>query len=169
MRLIEKQPEPDVNTEQDFITLIREHSRLIYKVCSIYAVDRELIEDTFQDIVLNLWSAYPKFRGECKIQTWIYRIALNTCINYLRKKKNNPERVSILQIEHLPQEAQPYNDIRELHRIINKLSGIEKAFITLYLDNKSHEEIAEIMGISKGNVAVKLHRIKEKMLNLSNE
>lgn len=158
-----------MNTEQEFIALIRENSRLIYKVCSIYAAEKELIEDTFQDIVLNLWNAYPNFRGGCKIQTWIYRIALNTCINHLRKKKNRPERVPILHIENMPQEVQPYGDIRELYRLINKLSGIEKAFITLYLDDKSHEEIAEIMGTTKGNVAVKLHRIKEKMLNLSNK
>ncbi len=157
------------NPEQEFITLIHENSRLIYKVCNVYSIEKEIIEDIFQDIVMNLWSAYPGFRGECKIQTWIYRVALNTCINHIRKKKRRPQNIPIIIVENIPSTSSPYSDIKELYSLLDKLSDIDKAFISLYLDNKSNEEIAEVFGISKANAAVKLHRIKEKIIKFSNE
>lgn len=169
LRLIKEKQVNIRETEKEFIDVIRKNSRLIYKVCTVYTADKELIEDTFQDIVVNLWCSFPSFRGECKIQTWIYRVSLNTCINHLRKKKRTPERMPVLCVEEIASGTSPYTHAKELYELINQLSGMEKAFITLYLDDKCHEEIAEIMGISKNNVAVKLHRIKEKLLQLSNK
>lgn len=77
--------------EQAFVSLIKEYERVIYKVCYLYATPNAPLNDLYQEVVLNLWKAYPKFRGECKVSTWIYRIALNTCISFMRKEKNIPE------------------------------------------------------------------------------
>ena len=74
--------------EKDFLLLIESHKRVIYKVCYMYATDDELLNDLYQEIVMNLWRAYPSFRGESSPATWIYRISLNTCISYRRKSKH---------------------------------------------------------------------------------
>lgn len=81
--------------EQEFITVIRSYERVIYKVCYLYTTPSAPLSDLYQDVVLNLWKAFPKFRKECKISTWIYRIALNTCISFIRKEKNIPEIVTL--------------------------------------------------------------------------
>ena len=81
--------------EQEFLSVIREYERVIYKVCYLYTTPTATLNDLYQDVVLNLWKAFPKFRRECKISTWIYRIALNTCISFIRKEKNVPEFVTL--------------------------------------------------------------------------
>ena len=91
----EQSAETDRPVEQEFLSVIREYERVIYKVCYLYANPNAPLNDLYQDVVLNLWKAYPKFRKECKISTWIYRIALNTCISFYRKEKNIPEIVSL--------------------------------------------------------------------------
>ena len=77
--------------KQEFVSVVREYERVIYKVCYLYTTPNATLNDLYQEVVLNLWKAFPKFRRECKISTWIYRIALNTCISFIRKEKNIPE------------------------------------------------------------------------------
>ena len=91
-----REPTTEANNpiEQEFLSVIREYERVIYKVCYLYTHPNAPLNDLYQDVVLNLWKAYPKFRKECKISTWIYRIALNTCISFYRKEKNVPEIIS---------------------------------------------------------------------------
>ena len=91
----EQTAEVSAPIEQEFLSVIREYERVIYKVCYLYANPNAPLNDLYQDVVLNLWKAYPKFRKECKVSTWIYRIALNTCISFYRKEKNVPEIVSL--------------------------------------------------------------------------
>ena len=81
--------------EQEFVSMIQANERVIYKVCYLYTTPRNTLNDLYQEVVLNLWKAYPKFRQECKVSTWIYRIALNTCISFIRKDKNMPEIVTL--------------------------------------------------------------------------
>ena len=81
------------NVEQEFLSVIREYERVIYKVCYLYTTPNATLNDLYQEVVLNIWKAFPKFRRECKISTWIYRIALNTCISFIRKEKNIPESI----------------------------------------------------------------------------
>ena len=76
------------NAEQEFVSVIREYERVIYKVCYLYTTPNATLNDLYQEVVLNLWKAFPKFRRECKISTWIYRIALNTCISFIRKESH---------------------------------------------------------------------------------
>lgn len=157
--------------EKEFMTVIREYDRVIYKVCYMYTSPNAPLNDLYQDVVLNLWRAYTKFRNECKISTWIYRIALNTCISFIRKEKNVPELISLTyQVDWVSERRDPQNDmIRQLYRMINQLGQLDKSIILLYLEEKSYEEISEITGLTITNVATKLNRIKEKLRKMKKE
>lgn len=152
------------NAEQEFVSVVREYERVIYKVCYLYTTPNATLNDLYQEVVLNLWKAFPKFRRECKISTWIYRIALNTCISFIRKEKNIPEIVTLTQEADETQAM-----LRQLYRMINRLGQLEKSIILLYLEEKSYEEIAEITGLTLTNVATKLSRIKDKLKKMNKE
>ena len=132
---------------------------------------RAILNDLYQEVVLNLWKAFPKFRRECKLSTWIYRISLNTCISFMRKEKNIPEIVSLTPAEADRSEEWDETQamLRQLYRMINRLGQLEKSIILLYLEEKSYEEISEITGLTVTNVATKLNRIKEKLRKMKKE
>lgn len=159
------------NVEQEFLTVVREYERVIYKVCYLYTTKNATLNDLYQDVILNLWKAYPKFRQECKISTWIYRIALNTCISFIRKEKNVPEIITLTQeASWMTEEHDPSKEmLRQLYRMINQLGQLEKSIILLYLEEKSYDEIAEITGLTVTNVATKLSRIKDKLKKMKKE
>lgn len=155
--------------EKEFISLVEAHKRIIYKVCSVYAADRESLNDLYQEIVINLWKAFPRFRGECKVSTWVYRIGLNTCISFFRQSKSRPEVVPVtVDLESFDEESDKASQLRELYRMINCLGQLERALILLWLEEKSYQEIADITGISPSHVGVKLTRIREKLKAMSN-
>ena len=156
------------NAEQEFVSVVREYERVIYKVCYLYTTPNATLNDLYQEVVLNLWKAFPKFRRECKISTWIYRIALNTCISFIRKEKNIPEIVTLTQEADRTEETDETQAmLRQLYRMINRLGQLEKSIILLYLEEKSYEEIAEITGLTLTNVATKLSRIKDKLKKMN--
>ena len=156
------------NIEKAFIELIWENERLIYKVCSIYVSDEFPIADLYQEVVYNLWKSFSKFRNECSISTWMYRIALNTCITGMRKELRRPKHVSILDLKECLIEPESMEEnIREMYKLIHQLNTLERAIILLYLEEKSYQEIADITGLTLNNVAVKLKRIKEKLKKMS--
>lgn len=158
-----KQREGDVQ----FLEMIRQNEGIIYKVTSFYTDKDHPIGDLYQEVVLNLWKAYPSFRGESKYSTWIYRIALNTCVSFYRRNKKNITYVDISM--DIPESIDNNNEeIQELYRLINRLGKIERALVLLYLDDKSYKEIADITGLTVTNVATKLSRIKEKLKQMSN-
>ena len=160
----------NADLEKSFIEMIRLNDRLIYKVCSLYISDDRSLEDLYQDAVCNLWVAYPKFRHESSVSTWIYRVALNSCISELRKKKNKPQNVAFAGLQDaFIQPEDITTDIEEMYRLIHQLKKIERAVILLYLEEKSYQEIATITGLTVSNVAVKLKRIKEKLVKMSNQ
>jgi RNA polymerase sigma-70 factor, ECF subfamily len=155
-----------MNRENDFIQTIELHRGIIFKVCKIYCPVDADCDDLYQDIVAQLWKAWGGFRGESKISTWIYRIALNTAISGFRKQKRNPLKNSVdTEDVNLAQEdtRKKKEDLELLHMAISRLSDVEKAMIMLYLDEVSYEEIATIMGITQNNVRVKMLRIREKL------
>ncbi len=158
-------------TEREFLSVIREYERVIYKVCYLYTTKNAPLGDLYQEVVLNIWRAYPRFRQECKISTWIYRIALNTCISFIRKEKNIPEFVVLTQeVERMTDENDPQTEmLRQLYRLINQLGQLDKSIVLLYLEEKSYEEIAEITGLTVTNVATKLSRIKDKLRKMNKE
>ena len=154
------------DTDKYFMEMIRQNEGIIYKIASFYADIEHPIGDLYQEVVLNLWKAFPSFRGESKYSTWIYRIALNTCVSFFRRSKRNLSYVDI-KVD-IPEEVENNEQIQELYKLINRLGKIERALVLLYLDDKSYKEISEITGLSVTNVATKLSRIKEKLRDMSN-
>ena len=153
--------------EKEFLDMVRQYNRIIYKVSSFYIDDKTGLEDMYQEIVLNLWKSYPSFRGESVHSTWIYRVALNTCVSYYRKEKIRPSFVDITNVvEEIDSEQSDV--VKELYALINRLGKMERALILLYLEDRPQKEIAEIMGISVTNVSTKMARIKEKLKEMSN-
>ena len=156
--------------EKEFLHIVEEHQAIIYKVCKMYRDTREDQEDLFQEIVLQLWKAFPAFRGEAKVSTWMYRIALNTGIAMYRKQK-----VSFSDSEGLTKHPEPMSDEgtseneERMFEAIRQLTRAERAIIALYLEGYPHKEIADITGITENYVGVKMSRIKEKLKNILNE
>lgn len=158
-------------TQQKFATLMQTHQKLIYKVCHLYTDRPEDVEDLFQEILLNLWRAYPKFSGQSKFSTWLYRIALNTAITQLRKAKRQQQYEVPLILEQLQVETavKQEDQLRTLYNAIRQLNKVEKAVVFLYLEDRSYQEIGEILGISESNVGAKLTRIRHKLRTLTKE
>lgn len=157
------------SVEKDFIQIIQDNERVIYKVCSFYVSDAFPLADLYQEVVHNLWIGYPKFRNESSISTWIYRIAINTCISGIRKDNKRPKgSVPATSLSEWLIEPESLTDeIREMYRMINKLRTLDKTIILLWLEEKSYQEIADITGITLSNVATRLKRAKEKLRKLA--
>ena len=153
--------------EKEFLDMVRQYNRIIYKVSSFYIDDKTGLEDMYQEIVLNLWKSYPSFRGESVHSTWIYRVALNTCVSYYRKEKIRPSFVDMTNVVE-EDDSEQTDVVKELYVLINRLGKMERALVLLYLEDRPQKEIAEIMGISVTNVSTKMARIKEKLKQMSN-
>jgi RNA polymerase sigma-70 factor (ECF subfamily) len=152
--------------EAVFVSVIRENEKIIYKVCSFYTSNNDDLKDLFQEIVLQAWKAYPKFKNGCKVSTWLYKIALNTSISQYRKEKNKPTHQTIGNLNFdLPDDFGLENEenMKLLYEMVSQLNDFEKALILLYLEDKKYDEIADITGLSVTNVATKLSRVKEKL------
>lgn len=151
-----------------FERLIKDNELLIYKVCRVYAYTQYDRDDLYQDIVLQLWHAWPRFRAEAKFSTWLYRVAINTAITGLRRQKKfidsyDPAQLPLHQVEERNEDDQ----LKELYRAIEQLNQIDKAIVMLYLEEKTYDEMEEIMGISNNTLRVKMARIKEKLRQLT--
>ncbi|NQU86869.1 MAG: sigma-70 family RNA polymerase sigma factor [Mariniphaga sp.] len=161
---------PQKQNKKEFSELIKINQRIIHKITFIYAngaVDRE---DLFQEICLQLWKSYVNFREESQFSTWMYRVALNTAISNVRKKKNSFAFEPLKDYSQVKvEQSDDKENVRQLYRAISKLNRIDKAIILLWLEEKNYDEIASIMGTSKSNVSVKLVRIKRKLEELINE
>lgn len=159
----------NIDIEKVFIEMIHDNERIIYKVCSFYTSEEYPLADLYQEVVCNLWAAYPKFRNESLFSTWIYRVALNTCISGMRRANRIPKRLPITGLqEALPEPENMGENIREMYRLIHQLKDVERAIVLLWLEEKSYYEIADITGLTVSNVATKLKRSKEKLRQMSN-
>ncbi len=155
--------------EQQFIRTISEHQTIIHRVCRVYRDTPEDREDLFQEIVYQLWKAFPAFQERSRVTTWMYRIALSTAMAKYRKKSSAVRTTTLDGMEvttSAPPEAHPKQEL--LHRAIATLSAAEKAVITLYLEDYRYEEISQITGVSINHVGVKLNRIKQKLIHQLN-
>ena len=155
--------------EKEFARLINDHKALIHKVCRIYAYSVADRQDLFQEIVINLWKAYPKFKGLSHFSTWMYRVAINTSITILRRQK---DFITSFEPDQLPSEITEENDAgeeqrHELNQAITQLNEIEKSIVMLYMEDCSYEEMEDILGITQGNLRVKMSRIKDKLRQLT--
>ena len=158
--------------EHQFVTELENNQNIVHKVCTLYTNDRDSHKDLFQEITIQLWKAYPKFRGEAKFSTWMYRVALNTAITLYRKSKKSIKTQDydsvIFKIK-----ADEYNQIEEqqlklMYEAVKQLGDIEKALVFLYLEDKDYREIAETLGITEVNARVKMNRIKNKLRTILN-
>ena len=148
--------------------MVREHKSTVYTVCYMFSKDTDEVNDLFQEVLINLWKGFDGFRGESKVDTWIWRIALNTCISDDRKKKRRGERVPLEMAADLYADTdEDTKQIRQLYARINKLGIMDRALVLLWLENLSYEEIGAIAGISAKNVSVKLVRIKQQLMKMS--
>ncbi|WP_127123236.1 RNA polymerase sigma factor [Chryseotalea sanaruensis] len=158
-----------VESEKPFVNLINDNQGLIHKVCMMYTNDRDARNDLFQEIVLQLWRSFPTFRGEAKITTWMYRIALNTAISGLRKQGRSIKTEDIRE-KHFNFSDDSDDTLEEnyqkLQWAIRQLTEIERAMIMMALDEIPYEEIAETIGITQNNVRVRMNRIREKIKKL---
>ncbi len=158
--------------EQQFVELLDKHQNIVHKICRMYADNDAQHKDLFQDITVQLWKAFPKFRGDSKFSTWMYRVALNTAITLYRKHKR---RVKTQDIETVgfKIEADVYDDTTEqnlklMYAAVKELNDIDKALVLLYLEDKSYTEISETLGISEVNARVKMNRVKKKLRTILN-
>jgi len=155
-----------MSEEAAFVQLIKENRGILLKVSNVYSNNYEDQKDLYQEIVFQLWKSFDSFRGDSKISTWMYRIALNTSISNLRKQKRKGE--------HVPLQFELYNLADEEDRIlqermalvnehIQRLSVVEKGLILLHLEGKNYDEISVITGFTSTNVGTRLTRIKQKL------
>lgn len=153
--------------EKEFTELLYQNQGIVHKISGLYFNDRADKEDYKQELIIQLWKAFPCFNNQSKFSTWMYRVCLNAAIDLLRKEKVQPKLIKY-DNNDLSTISEPNNEISEnqekLYHAINKLSDIDKAIITLYLDEFSYKEIAEIIGISESNTGVKINRIKSLIL-----
>jgi len=154
----------------DFYTnSILPHSGIIIKICRAYTDTQEDFEDYYQEVCLQIWKSKDRFREESKWSTWVYRLALNCCLTLIKKKKNNRQNsASDCEQQELGEESRTFEDesLNLLYAAIRKLSEIDRAIILLYLEEKPYDIIADVIGTSRNNIAVRVTRIKERLKKL---
>ena len=157
----------------DFVAVLYEYQPLLRRVARLYCQDADDRQDLFQEMVLQLWRAWPRYvpQANAKLSTWLYRIALNVAISNLRQRTRRPQPLSLDgQTLELAQETEPAcyepEEMAALYSAINRLSDVDKAFVLLYLEERTYEEMADILGITQNNVRVKMHRVQDKIRQL---
>lgn len=154
-----------VSREERFATILREHGGIISGICFAYCGNEDDLKDLRQDILLNIWKGLDNFRGESSLTTWLYRVALNTCVSTIRKRRGNFRTVNLENARQVEEEIDftERERLSFLHEMISSLSPLDKAVITMWLDERSYDEIALVTGISRNNVAVRINRIKKRL------
>ena len=156
--------------ELQFTKIIKEYRKTIYTVCYFYSKDSEEVNDLYQEILINLWKGFEKFRGESSLKTWIWRVSLNTCNNQERKKKSSVQTIPLsIDIDLYNDDDVQSKQIQILYDRINRLDVFDRAIILLWLENMNYQDIADEVGISLSNVTTRLFRIKEQLKSMSNK
>lgn len=154
--------------EKEFVHQLKENQRIVHKMCRIYTDNQEDHEDLFQEITIEVWKAYPRFRGDAKFSTWMYRIALNVAMTSLKRKKIPMD--TSFEISNISIKNEDYHDdsdkLKSMYDAIHQLSQEEKALIMMFLDDKPYREIGEILNITEGNARVRMNRAKNNLKNL---
>lgn len=147
-----------------FTETIRSHDAMIKRICRGYAANPQDLEDLYQDVLVNIWRGLQSFRSESSTRTWVYRIALNTCVSTLRARSNRPSRSSLEDVILVADDSLEKREvIKDLYECIATLNPIDKAIMMMWLDEYSYDEIAETIGLKRNNIATRLHRAKEKL------
>ena len=162
----------DSELERSFVQQLQENQNLIHKICRLYTDGEDAHKDLFQEITIQLWKAFPQFRGDSKFTTWAYRVGLNTAITLYRKKTKSINTIEFDgKLHKIDQDEYNYEEeehIKLLYQAVQQLNDIEKALVFMYLEDKDYSEIAETLGISEVNARVKMNRIKGKLKTILN-
>lgn len=158
------------NLEKEFTKAVREHKDTIYMACYMYSKDNTEVEDLYQEVLINLWKSFSSFEGRSSLKTWIWRVSLNTCVSYDRKRRHSVDSIPLkMDVDLFTDSDADTGQIKLLHDKINRLELLDRAIILLWLESMSYEEIGAIVGISVKNVSVRLYRIREKLKAMVNE
>ncbi len=160
-----------MDKKERFTAAIKENEGFIFKIASVYTNNAEDRNDLMQEIFYQLWKSFDSFKQQSSLSTWIYRVALNVSIYQLKLSK---KKITTIPLDEQMLNTEMINPENEdnwklFKQQIDDLNLVDKAIVMLYLDTKSHEEIATIIGISKTNVGTKLQRIKEKLKSQINK
>ncbi|MDO5394593.1 MAG: sigma-70 family RNA polymerase sigma factor [Bacteroidales bacterium] len=155
--------------EQRFMDILAQYDCVVRRVCFMYAGPDYLFDDLYQETMANLWRGMDGFRGDSAISTWIYRTTVNTCISWIRRNRRHARHADIDEALHLVtgDDSEHAEFLKQMYRMIANLDDLEKAIVMMRLDEKSYEEIASVTGLTKGNVATRLFRAKEKLKEMS--
>ncbi len=152
--------------KNDFEKIINENAAILHKLCRVYTNDNAEYEELFQEMMISIWRSLDNFRGESQLSTWLYRVCINTALNF-RAKWNKSKRFVPLEVDYPSNfkfEDETDEQLKRLYAAIKELKPIDRAIVSLYLDEKSHDETAQILGISKTNVATRLMRLKQQLI-----
>ena len=164
----------DQQLENTFLKGLEQNEQKLLRVCSVYAEDAEDSKDLFQEVLINIWRSMASFEGKSSLSTWMFRVTLNVCLRLKMKQAKKRERFQKLDsitIENVSEEEPNHEEqerLIKLRNCIKKLNNADKAVTTLYLEELSYKEIADITGLTENNVAVKIRRIKMKLLTCIN-
>lgn len=158
--------------KEEFLDILDRNIGIVIKISRAYTKVEQDREDLINDITFQLWKSFSNFKSNSKVSTWIYRVAINTAMNYQRNKKNELQLSSLnnfktADLDRWVPQHNHSSDLELLYESIDELNEINKAIILLYLDGNSHDEISEVMGISKTNVGTRIGRIKEQIKNIA--
>ena len=157
--------------EKIFLNALEEHQYKLLRICSVYAKDEADVKDLLQEVLVNIWKAMPSFKGNSNIGTWMYRITLNVCLRLKTKERSRQKKTMRLDSRAIniyktdASENGQQEQLVQLRKCIKQLNEADKAVITLYLEELPYKEISDITGLSENTIAVKIKRIKKKLLN----
>ncbi len=155
--------------EQRFEQTLKEQKDTIFTLCYMFSKDEDEVNDLFQEVLINLWNGFEGFEHRSDIRSWVYRVALNTCISYDRKRRRTDAERLNMNINLFEDRDEDTRQVDMLHKRISKLQPFDRAIVLLWLENLSYEEIGQIVGITTKNVSVRLFRIREQLKNMSND
>ena len=155
--------------QKQFSVMVRQNKNTIFTVCYMFSKDQEEVNDLFQEVLIRLWQGFDNYKGNSKERTWIYRVALNTCISFDRKKRRHNKKQVDMGDDLFGCNEHDSQQTEVLHKRITRLRPLDRAIVLLWLEDISYEEIGSIIGITAKNVSVRLYRIREQLKNMSND
>ena len=156
--------------EQSFLALVRQNDVRLRRICRVYGRESDAQEDLYQEILLQLWRSLPSFAGASSADTWLYRVALNTALAHARRRSRHLETSlddkwdredTAPAIDDAGERIDAAERLEQLYAAIDRLNDVDKMLVTMYLDDRSYREMADVIGISENHVGVKLNRIKK--------
>lgn len=155
--------------QKQFSVMVRQNKNTIFTVCYMFSKDQEEVNDLFQEVLIRLWQGFDNYKGNSKERTWIYRVALNTCISFDRKKRRHNKKQVYMGDDLFGCNEHDSQQTEVLHKRITRHRPLDRAIVLLWLEDISYEEIGSIIGITAKNVSVRLYRIREQLKNMSND